>query len=355
MIKADCRPYLPPEWADQAGVMLTWPHDRGDWGPHLAEVERVFVQMATAITRYESCLIVCRDEAHRKSIQSQLTALPVDRLVFGIVESNDIWARDHGPLTVMCQHEPLLLNFRFNGWGGKYDAALDNTIVPSLYHQGCFGDTAIEDVDLVFEGGAIEVDGSGSFMATRHSVITDTRNPGKDQAAMEKILAERFGIHRFLWLERGGLEGDDTDGHIDTLARFADRETILYCSCDDPHDSHYNELQAMRAELQKFESVTGQRYRLVALPLPAPIFDEDGRRLPATYANFLIINNAVLVPTYNDAKDQPALETFRNVFKDRDIIAIDCLPLIQQYGSLHCATMQLPRGMQLQNYQFHNS
>jgi len=329
--------------------MLTWPHDRGDWGGNLQEVERVFVAMASAITQYETCLVVCRDEIHRQSIQSLLHQLPRDRLILAIAESNDVWARDHGPITVLCREDPLLLNFRFNGWGGKYRADLDNAIVPGLFKQDHFGDTAIEDVDLVFEGGAIEVDGSGSFLATRHSVVTDTRNPGKDQHTIEKILADRLGIERFLWLEHGALEGDDTDGHIDTLARFADRETILYCHCDDKNDSHFDELSWMEAELQGFKSATGTSYRLVPLPLPSAKYNEDGHRLPATYANFLIINGAVLVPTYRDANDEVALDIFRDVFPDRDIVAIDCLPLVHQYGSLHCATMQLPGAVQLRN------
>jgi len=326
LTKPDCRPYLPPEWAEQAGVMLTWPHDRGDWGTHLADVEKVFVDMATAITRYETCLVVCRDEEHRRSVHAQLHQVAQDRLILAIVESNDVWARDHGPLTVMCQDEPLLLNFRFNGWGGKYRADLDNAIVSTLFKQNFFGDALIEDIDLVFEGGAIEVDGSGSFLATKHSVVTDTR---------------------FLWLEHGALEGDDTDGHIDTLARFADRDTILYCHCNDSNDSQYAELSAMEAELQGFTSATGRPYKLVPLPLPAAKIDEDGHRLPATYANFLIINDAVLIPTYRDAMDEAALDVFRGVFPNRDIIAVDCLPLVHQYGSLHCATMQLPRALQL--------
>jgi agmatine deiminase len=345
--KPDCRPYLPPEWAEQAGVMLTWPHDRGDWGEHLAEVEKVFVDMATAITRFETCLIVCRDEDHRQSVLSRLQQVPQDRLVLAIAESNDVWARDHGPLAVMCQEEPLLLNFRFNGWGGKYRADLDNAIVSKLFRQNFFGDSLIEDIDLVFEGGAIEVDGSGSFLATKHSVVTDTRNPGKSQQEIEALLADRLGIERFLWLEHGALEGDDTDGHIDTLARFADRDTILYCHCSDNNDSHFDELNWMEAELQGFKSATGAPYKLVPLPLPAAKIDEDGHRLPATYANFLIINGAVLVPTYRDDMDEAALDVFRNVFPNREIVAIDCLPLVHQYGSLHCATMQLPRAVEL--------
>lgn len=347
MTQADCRPYLPPEWAVQSGVMLTWPHDRGDWGAGLAKVETVFVDMVTAITRYEPVLIACRDAAHQQHVQDLLASCAGDRLYFSIAESNDIWARDHGPLTVICQNEPVLLNFRFNGWGGKYRSELDDAITATHYKQGMFGDTAIEDVNIVLEGGAVEVDGSGSFLATRHSVVTDSRNPGIDQAGIEKLIAERFGIHRFLWLDHGALEGDDTDGHIDTLARFADRETILHVSCDDEHDPHYPELQAMRRELEQMQSVTGQPYKLVPLPLPAAQQDEDGRRLPATYANFLIINGAILLPVYNDPLDKAMIETFESVFPGRDIVPINCVALIQQYGSLHCATMQLPAGVKL--------
>lgn len=342
-----CRPYLPPEWANQSGVMLTWPHDRGDWGAGLERVETVFVELASAISRYESCLVVCRDEAHLLSVSQRLSGLPAERLFYGIAESNDIWARDHGPLTVICQDEPTLLNFRFNGWGGKYAADLDNRITSTIFQQGVFGDTPIEDVNLVLEGGAVEVDGSGTFMATRHSVVTASRNPQHDQAMIEGLLSELFGIHRYIWLEHGALEGDDTDGHIDTLARFIDRDTIAYCCCDDANDTHYPELAELEKELQGATTVTGEPYRLVPLPLPAAQFDEDGRRLPATYANFLIINGAVLVPTYNDARDQHVLELFESLFPGRDIVAIDCVALIQQYGSLHCATMQIPAGIDL--------
>ncbi len=337
-----CRPYLPPEWADQSGVMLTWPHDQGDWGDDLATIEQVFVGLTSAIVRYESCLIVCRDAEHRMSIQKRLSHLGDDKLAYGIAESNDVWVRDHGPITVICQNEPGLLNFCFNGWGKKYDFDLDNVITPTLFKQGVFGDAPMEDVDLVLEGGAIEVDGSGTLMATRHSVITNTRNPEFDQAAIEKQLSEHFGIHRFIWLDHGALDGDDTDGHIDTLARFADRNTILYCACDDTSDSHYRELQALQAELEQSVTVTGEPYRLVPLPLPAAHYNDQGRRLPATYANFLILNDAILVPIYDDAQDEAVLAIFKSIFPEREIVPINCIALIQQFGSLHCATMQLP-------------
>lgn len=340
-----CRTWLPPEWAPQSGVMLTWPHAHGDWADNLTATETVFVELARRIAARERVLISCYDAGHLAHVHSMLRAAGVDasRLRLHVAPSNDSWARDHGPVTVICSGEPTLLDFRFNGWGGKYPADLDNRITPTLFRAGAFGDTPLETVDLVIEGGGIEVDGSGTLLATKTCLITGTRNPGLDQAAMEKRLGELLGINRFLWLEHGWLAGDDTDGHIDTLARFCDRDTIAYVDCDNPDDEHYDVLHAMKAELESFTSVTGDPYRLIALPLPQAKTDSEGRRLPATYANFLIINGAVLVPTYNDPADAIALARLAACFPDREIVAIDALPLIGQYGSLHCVTMQLPK------------
>jgi agmatine deiminase len=347
MTQAPCRPYLPPEWAPQDGVMLTWPHTQGDWAHHLADAERTFANLAREIGRHERVLIVCYDEVHRSRVQDLLTAAGVDpaRTELRIAPSNDSWARDHGPITVLCSGQAQLLDFRFNGWGGKYPADLDNAITPALFRNGAFGDTPLESVDLVLEGGGIEVDGSGTLLATRPCLMSPKRNPGLTPDRMEQLLAEHLGIERFLWLEHGWLAGDDTDGHIDTLARFCDRETIAYVHCGDREDEHYEPLSAMEAELQQFVSAAGTPYRLVPLPLPGARFDDAGQRLPATYANFLIINDAVLVPTYADPMDAVALERLRPCFPDRELVTIDALPLIRQYGSLHCVTMQLPAGV----------
>jgi agmatine deiminase len=341
----NCRTWLPPEWAPQSGVMLTWPHAHGDWADNLAATEAVFVALARHIAARELVLISCYDASHRKHVDALLRAAGIDpdRIRLHVVPSNDSWARDHGPLTVICSGEPVLLDFRFNGWGGKYPADLDNQITPALYRAGAFGDTPLETVDLIVEGGGIEVDGSGTLLATKSCLITDTRNPGVDQATMEQKLGELLGLNRFLWLEHGWLAGDDTDGHIDTLARFCGRDTIAYVSCDDATDEHHEVLRAMKAELESFRSVTGDPYRLVALPLPQARRNSEGKRLPATYANFLIINGAVLVPTYDDPADAIALARLAACFPGREIVAIDALPVIRQYGSLHCVTMQLPQ------------
>jgi len=343
----ECRGYLPPEWSPQSGVMLTWPHANSDWGSSLAEVEGVFLHLAICISQYEKVLIICSDDAHRKKVERQLQHHVPDqnRLRFGIAPSNDAWARDHAPLTVMCSGLPQMLDFQFNGWGKKYSADLDNAITTELYRQGVFDDLPLETAKLVLEGGAIEVDGSGTLMATQRSVLSSRRNPGISQKQMEERLAHYFGIEQFLWLENGGLAGDDTDGHIDTLARFCDRDTIIYSACEDQRNANYLTLAAMFEELKSFRSITNQPYELVPLPLPQPKLGEDNEPLPATYANFLIINGAVLVPTYDDPADITAIEIVGKCFPDRKIIGIDALPLIEQHGSLHCVTMQFPIGV----------
>ncbi len=347
MNRPPCRPYLPPEWAPQSGVMLTWPHAQSDWAPILDRVEPVFTDIARQIAHFEKVLVSCYDDRHRVHVAKQLTAARVakDRVVLGVAPSNDTWARDHGPIAVQCQDELTLLDFGFNGWGEKYAHDLDNTITRALYRQNLFGKTPLQTVGLILEGGSIEVDGTGTLLTTERCLLAPTRNPGVGREQLEKTLSELLGLNRFLWLKHGYLAGDDTDSHIDTLARLCDTHTIAYIACDDPADEHYEELKAMEAELKTFRAADGRPYRLVPLPWPTPKHDDEGRRMPATYANFLIINGAVLVPTYRDAADAVALERVRTCFPNREIIGIDCLPLVYQHGSLHCVTMQLPKGV----------
>lgn len=344
MSRIACRRYLPPEWAPQSAVQLTWPHAGSDWAPILAEVEPVFVAIAAAVTRFERLIVACHDETVRAHVIHLFKAakLPLDLISLYLAPANDTWARDHGPITVLCQNQATLLDFEFNGWGGKFSFDLDNRITRVLHAQGAFGSAPLERVPLMLEGGSIEVDGQGSLLTTERCLLSRTRNPNLSRAQIEKQLAELLGITRFLWLQNGYLAGDDTDSHIDTLARLCDVNTIAYVSCDDPADEHYAELKAMEKELRAFRTSMGQPYRLVPLPWPRAKFDADGARLPATYANFLIINGAVLVPTYCDPADDVALKILETCFPKHSIIGIDCLPLIIQHGSLHCVTMQIP-------------
>jgi len=337
----------PAEWEPQDGVMLTWPHDATDWAPNLPHTERTFGEIAREITRAEQLVVACRDPRHRDHVAAQLRAAGVGaaRAHLFIAPSNDSWARDHGPVTVYDDGHPTLLDFGFNGWGGKYAAALDDRITARLHDAGAFPGARREPAPLVLEGGAIESDGNGTLLATRHCVVSTTRNPALTPEQVAAEVSRLLNLRRILWLENGALEGDDTDGHVDTLARFCASDTIAYVACEDPRDSHHAALAAMARELRALRRADGAPYRLVPLPLPAAIHDDDGRRLPATYANFLIINGAVLVPVYADAADAIALERLAGCFPGRRIVAVDCRPLIAQFGSLHCVTMQLPAGV----------
>lgn len=338
---------LPAEWEPQSGVMLTWPHAHSDWGPILERVEPVFIQLAVAISRREKVLLVCHDAELRRHILARLTAAGAEsaHLCTAIVPSNDSWARDHGPITVLQDDRPLLLDFTFNGWGGKYPAELDNRITGELVRQGIFGDTPCETIDLVLEGGSVDSDGRGGLLTTRHCLLSPNRNPALSRTGIEQNLRRHLGSEHYLWLSHGNLLGDDTDSHIDTLARFCDAQTIAYVACEDPGNPHYPELQAMQRELAALRTADRAAYRLIPLPLPAAQYNERGEHLPATYANFLIIDGAVLVPVYGVAEDVVALARLAEVFPAREIVAIDARPLIEQFGSLHCVTMQLPAGV----------
>jgi len=335
---------LPAEWEDQDGVLLAWPHPETDWHPHMEVVEPVFVEIATAISRFERVVIAAPEPQPVKNRLSRAGAT-MERISIRRVSTNDTWSRDFGPVTVIEDGRPVLVDFGFNGWGLKFPADLDNRVTRRLHAQGAFGATPLETCGLILEGGSIESDGGGTILTTAECLPGPNRNPHLERKELEAALAERLGAERFLWLRHGYLAGDDTDSHIDTLARLAPGDTILHVTCDDAQDEHFPALKAMEEELRSFRTPRGEPYRLLPLPWPAARYDEDDGRLPATYANFLVINEAVLVPTYRDRRDETALETVARAFPARVIIGIDCLPLILQHGSLHCVTMQLPRGV----------
>ena len=331
---------FPAEWEKQSAVLIAWPHKTGDFQNRLQSVEATYTIIAHTITQYQKLIIVCRNDDHEQRIR---TLLASDYNIFFIQAAvNDIWVRDTAFLTVENDGQALLLNFRFNGWGEKYvhheDDALNHKLLPNVPFKG----TLHIDIDFILEGGSIESDGDGTLLTTRQCLLNPNRNGNFSQAEIERQLMQHLGVERIIWLDQENLAGDDTDAHIDTLARFCSQSTIAYTSCDDPHDPHYQSLKNMEAQLQALKTKNGESYRLVALPLPKPIYDEDGDRLPGNYANFLIINDALLVPIYGDPSDELALGRLADCFPDRKIIAIPCLPLIHQYGSLHCMTMQFP-------------
>jgi len=340
---------FPPEWAPQSAIMLTWPHDQGDWGDKLKAAETTFVEMAQLVSLRQRLIIVCRDPAHCERVSNLLgnSAADMTHIDFYSAPSNDIWSRDHGPITVVSNGAAHLLDFSFDGWGGKYPADKDNCVTRALFAQQAFADTEIESVDRVLEGGSIDTDGMGTILTTEQCLLRTARNPGMDRAAMEALLKSELGANRILWLASGRIAGDDTDSHVDTLARFCSPDTICYSSCDDSGYPHYDELRRMEHELKSFRDPAGQPYHLVPLPIPVDIVDDEGCLLPATYVNFLIMNGAVLVPVYGHDNDTLAITRLGDCFPDREILTLNALPLLSQFGSIHCAAMQLPAEVRL--------
>ena len=327
---------LPAEWEKQSFIQIVFPHKNTDWNDYLNEAINTFVNIVNVISKYETCLVIANNLPYIKSLfQNQ------QNLIFTTIDSNDTWSRDFGGITVENNKELTVLDFRFNAWGKKFAYNLDNEITKQLKLQGILELYKYKLIPFVLEGGAIESNGAGIILTTSKCLMEKNRNPKLTQKSIEKNLREYLGAEKILWLNNGYLEGDDTDSHIDTLARFVNKDTIVFQSCDDKNDVHYVELQNMKKELLSFTQLNGNKFKIIALPWIKAKYDE-GDRLPATYANFLIINDAVLVPTYDDKNDIKAIEIFKKVFPERDVIGIDCQTLIRQHGSLHCVTMQYP-------------
>ena len=343
--------YLPSEWHQQAFVQLTWPHKDTDWAPVLADAIDCFCGIARQITRFEPLWIIAQHpEEAQKELENHKVCL--DNITFLPCDTNDTWARDHGFITCIdAPNRKVILNdFQFNGWGLKFAANNDNQINKTIFPQiECFYqsyniEAKYENLlHFVFEGGSIESDGEGTLMVTTSCLLSENRNNTMSQEDIEDYLKQCFHAERIFWIQHSWLAGDDTDGHIDTVARFCSPTSIAYVKCYEENDEHYAELQAMEKELLALRTADGKPYTLYPLPLPDACYDTEGERLPATHANFLIINGAVLVPTYNQPeKDEMALAQLQQAFPDREIIGIDCNVLIIQHGSLHCSTMQYP-------------
>ncbi|HEX7342310.1 MAG TPA: agmatine deiminase family protein [Rhodanobacteraceae bacterium] len=333
---------LPAEWEAQTAVLVAWPHAGTDWAPRLAATETVCTQLASAIARFERVIVCVVNADLRERVHARLVDAGADMTRVHLVEVpyHDTWLRDSGPITLReGKHALRLLDFRFTGWGGKFDATEDDALVAQLAQRGTFGAAPIERVDWALEGGGIESDGDGTLLTTWQCL--HQRHPEMSRAAMTDFLREHLAVERVLWLDHGYLQGDDTDAHIDTLARFAPDDAIVFQGCDDAADPHRVELARMADELAALRTRDGRPYALHALPWPRPVIDND-RRLPASYANYLIVNDAVLVPTYDDAADAEAARIIGIAHPGRAIVSIPCRDLIWQNGSLHCMTMQLP-------------
>lgn len=332
---------MPAEWEKQRAVLLSFPHEETDWhDPHnvtnLEASLSPFIRIAQAIAYGEAVYIICKD---KEKISNMFCS--TRNMTFIEIPTNDTWIRDYGYISIKENDEVKLLDFTFDGWGGKFEASLDNSVNTALHRKGYLGTTPLKHIDFVLEGGSLESDGEGTILTTSECLCNPNRNGGLSKQEIEDKLRTYLGAQRVLWLDHGYLSGDDTDSHIDTLARFVNKTTIMYVKCEDKEDEHYEALKQMEMQLQGFTTVEGQPYTLVPLPMCEAKYNDEQKRLPATYANFLITNDALIYPTYDDKNDTKVGEIFKEVFPDREVIPVNCLKLIEQGGSLHCSTMQI--------------
>jgi len=333
---------LPAEWEKQSFLQITFPHKDSDWNYLLNEVSACFVEIIETVSHFQDVLVICDNVERVKSFFKS-----TQNIFFVKAESNDTWARDHSGITVLENGKPVIHDYIFNGWGKKFDATLDNQITKKLFEKGIFENRSLKTFDFVLEGGSVESDGLGTILTTSECLLSKNRNGHLSKVQIEHILNENLGGKRILWLNNGYLAGDDTDSHIDTLARFCDEKTIAFVGCTNKDDEHFEALQQMKKELGQFKDFEGNSYKLVKLPMPDALYDAEGTRLPATYANFTFVNRAVLVPVYGVTQDEEALKILQNCFPEKEIIGINCRVLIEQHGSLHCVTMQYPEQVKL--------
>ncbi|MGA0846459.1 MAG: agmatine deiminase family protein [Luteolibacter sp.] len=338
---------MPPEWSAQEACWLSWPvADPRHWGGAKHRlIQEKFAEIASAISHYEPVRINSSgaDQAIIREACDRARAVP-ERVELFDHPHNDVWCRDHGPIFVRHREsgEIAVTNWGFNAWGGKFPPwDLDNEIPARI--AASLGLRSF-DCGMILEGGAIEVNGRGQLLTTEAVLLNPNRNPGMSRSEMEHILCRFLGVDEVLWLARG-IEGDDTDGHIDDLARFTNPNTILACVELNLSSPNYAVLQENLLRLKTFRDTAGRPFDLVEIPLPEAC-EVPGWRLPilpASYVNFLILNEAVLVPTFRQARnDDRALGIIREQFPGRDVIGIDCLDLVEEGGTLHCISQQQP-------------
>jgi len=325
------------EWEKQDGVILAFPHEDTDWSDDIEEARECVVSIAINITHYERVYLLCQDEEEARSYFPW-----IQNIEYIVCRFNDTWMRDCSVLSCFNGKSIEYKGFEFTGWGGKFEATLDNRLTQLLAHKDVYNKDCFHTVDYILEGGAVDSDGKGTLLTTSSCLLNANRNSAHDKKSVERVLKEELYAQQVLWLDDGHLIGDDTDGHIDTLARFCDTKTIAHVGLPPKDDEHFEGISKMIKTLESFSDSEAKPYQLVALPFVPAIYDEKNERLPATYANFLMINGAVLVPTYGVDEDNQALDIFEKIFPSRNIIAIDCQVLIKEHGSLHCMTMQLP-------------
>ncbi|WP_348518974.1 agmatine deiminase family protein [Campylobacter sp. CCS1377] len=318
-----------PEWSEQEYLMLSLPHEKSDWKPYLDEILQGYKEFIKAVSEFQKVLLI----APKKSDFAPFENIP--NVEFFVCDTNDTWIRDFGAIDILENGCLKALDFTFNAWGNKFQSQLDNAVNSKLFKEKFKEE--LKKIDLILEGGSIDFNGEGVMLTSSHCLLNENRNSHLNKTQIDEKLKEIFGLKQIIWLENGFIKGDDTDHHIDTLARFITPNTIAHCICEDEKDEHYLPLQEMKKELEE----TG--FNLVELPLPKPLYYEN-RRLGATYANFVFINNALIVPTYNDEKDKIIIQRLSKALPNRKIIGVDARVFLRQNGSLHCSCQNRFKG-----------
>lgn len=330
---------MPPEWRRHSATWLAWPTDTLTWPERVPQVEEIFLRMIAALAPHETVCVLVDDEATERAVRQRCRFHGAANIRFYQIPTVDSWIRDYGPNFIIRGESELAYNdWVFNAWGGKYEELRKDDAIPkrleSLLNIPRF------EPGIVLEGGSIEVNGEGVLMTTEQCLLNPNRNPHLDRTGVEQYLKDYLGVRKVLWLGEG-IVGDDTDGHIDDLARFVSPTTIVCALEEDTTDPNYKLLVDNYQRLLHATDATGRPYEIVTVPMPGIVGGRE-ERLPASYVNFYIANNVVLAPTYGHANDARALKIFQQVFPDRKIVAIPCEPLVWGMGAIHCVTQQQP-------------
>jgi agmatine deiminase len=329
---------MPAEWEPQEAIWLSWPHNELTWpGGMLAEVERSYTEIIRALHEAQIVKLLVRDATAEKRIRKLLgdASINLPAIVFHQIATEDAWIRDYGPTFVINSRSQqiAMVKWIFNAWGNKYEDLLNDNRIP--YELKRTVALPMFEPGIVLEGGSIEVNGSGAVLTTEQCLLNQNRNPHLDRRQIESYLGEYLGCSRVVWLKEG-IVGDDTDGHIDDIARFVDEDTVVCAFEDDPADENHRLLK------ESFELLTEQKFRVIKLPMPGVVGDRHAR-LPASYANFYIGNGTVVVPQFGHTNDQRALDILRECFPGRRIVGVHCTAMVHGLGTIHCCSQQEPR------------
>lgn len=351
--------HMPPEWRRHTATWLAWPKDPETWPNRVAQVEEIFLQMIAALVPHETVNLLVDDEETEARVHERCTFARAEKIVFHRQPTVDSWIRDYGPNFLTALSAPASSNQQklpaasqglayndwiFNAWGNKYEELKKDNDIPARL-QNIISARRFEP-GIVMEGGSIEVNGEGLVLTTEQCLLNPNRNPACSRAEIEDYLKNYLGVEKVLWLGEG-IVGDDTDGHIDDIARFVSPNTIVAAIEDDPADPNFSILQDNLRRLQAMTDLHGRSFEVVPLPMPGIVGGESTSarnldRLPASYANFYIANGVVLAPIFGHANDSRALETLQRLFPNRRVVGINCEPLVWGMGTIHCVTQQQP-------------